>query len=114
MNTIKSTVEFTDTEDQRPVVDFNEVLRQSFENSKGVVQLQANMPDAILLFTIKHALSFGKPFVVVPSSNSSDGIQSSVESAESGVYIPGMDEQTAYPSQTDLCFYDLTESPNKK
>lgn len=48
------------------------VLKERFESGNGVVTLQANMPDAAILATIKYAAQYGKPFIVIPSGLPSD------------------------------------------
>lgn len=49
-------------------IDIDDVLREKFANGQGVIQLQPDMTDDMLLAIIKHAasLSTGKPFLVMP------------------------------------------------
>ncbi len=75
--------------DERPVLDMNDVLRDKFSKGEGVICLQANMSDAVLAATIKHAASFGKPFTVVPPG-------------ESFVYLDGMADADIVPQMQKL------------
>lgn len=46
----------------------DEALQAKFAKGEGVIQLQPNMPDIVLLSAVKYAIekSAGKPFLVVP------------------------------------------------
>ncbi len=48
----------------------DEELREKFASGQGVVELQPNMPDIVLLSVMQFAIgaSNGKPFLVVPPS----------------------------------------------
>ena len=51
-------------------IDIDDVLREKFASGQGVIQLQPDMTDDMLLAIIKHgvSLSAGKPFLVIPTS----------------------------------------------
>ncbi len=50
-------------------VDTDAVLREKFASGQGVVELQPEMTDEMLLSVIKYAVSAsaGKPFLVMPA-----------------------------------------------
>ena len=50
-------------------VDNDAVLREKFASGQGVVELQPEMTDEMLLSVIKYAVSVsaGKPFLVMPA-----------------------------------------------
>ncbi|MBA9859442.1 hypothetical protein DEE69_26420 [Ralstonia insidiosa] len=50
------------------LVDLKAVLDEKFKAGKGVVTFGPDTPDDVILLTIKHAMSFGKPFQVIPAS----------------------------------------------
>jgi hypothetical protein len=41
-------------------------LPNGFVQARGVVTIGPSMPDAVILSTIKLAVSYGKPFTVIP------------------------------------------------
>jgi hypothetical protein len=49
-------------------VDHDAALREKFASGQGVIELQPEMTDEMLLAIVKHAVSIceGKPFLVVP------------------------------------------------
>lgn len=51
-------------------VDQDTILREKFASGQGVVELQPEMTDEMLLSVIKCALSVssGKPFLVMPTA----------------------------------------------
>lgn len=51
-------------------VDTDAVLREKFAIGQGVVELQPEMTDEMLLSVIKYAVSVsaGKPFLVMPAA----------------------------------------------
>ena len=51
-------------------IDIDDVLREKFASGQGVIQLQPDMTDDMLLAIIKHgvSLSAGKSFLVIPAS----------------------------------------------
>jgi hypothetical protein len=95
-------------------VDINAVLKERFETGQGVIQLSADMPDVALLLTIKHAASFGKTFMVVPSTVPVDDSHTSVDIAVKGIYVPLMDEATSYPSPAMLELINRTKQLTKQ
>jgi hypothetical protein len=95
-------------------VDIDTVLKERFEAGQGVIQLTADMPDVAMLLAIKHAASFGKPFMVVPSSVPMDDTHSSVDIAGVSLYVPLMDEATSYPSPAMLDLMNRTKQPTKQ
>lgn len=50
------------------MVDLKAVLDQKFLAGDGVVTLGPETPDDVILVSIKHAMWFGQPFQVIPSS----------------------------------------------
>lgn len=50
------------------LVDLKAVLDEKFKAGEGVVTIGPETPDDVILVSIKHAMSFGKPFQVIPSS----------------------------------------------
>ncbi len=53
-----------------PEVDIRDVMRQRFSAGQGVIQLQPDMTDELILLMIKQAISLsnGKAFTVIPPS----------------------------------------------
>lgn len=51
-------------------VDADAVLREKFASGQGVIELQPEMTDDMLLSVIKYAMSLcnGKPFLVMPAA----------------------------------------------
>ncbi|TYC51420.1 hypothetical protein ETQ85_24350 [Zoogloea oleivorans] len=51
-------------------VDHDAALREKFASGQGVIELQPDMNDAMLLAVVKQAVSIcdGKPFLVVPAT----------------------------------------------
>jgi len=51
-------------------VDNDAVMREKFASGQGVVELQSEMTDEMLLSVIKYAVSVsaGKPFLVMPAA----------------------------------------------
>jgi len=51
-------------------VDHDAALREKFASGQGVIELQSDMNDAMLLAVVKQAVSIcdGKPFLVVPAT----------------------------------------------
>lgn len=51
-------------------VDADAVLREKFASGQGIIELQAEMTDEMLLSVIKYAVSLsnGKPFLVMPAA----------------------------------------------
>lgn len=97
-------------EAQRPVIDFLDAVRPSFESGQGVVLLQENMSDALILLAVKQAAAIGKRFMVVSAS----GFNSSVDIAVAGICVPGMDEATSYPSPAMLDLMNRTKQLTKQ
>jgi hypothetical protein len=50
------------------LIDLKDVLDEKFKAGEGVVAFGPDTPDDVILTTIKHAMSFGKPFQVIPAS----------------------------------------------
>lgn len=48
------------------ILDLKEVLKEKFEAGEGVLTIGAETPDAVILASIKEAISYGKPFTVLP------------------------------------------------
>lgn len=50
----------------RGEVDLGEVVEGKFKAGEGMLLISLDMPDAAILLSVRHAVSFGKPFTVIP------------------------------------------------
>ena len=48
-------------------IDIQHILKQQFQKGEGVLILQPDMPDEVILAAIRTALSYGTAFQIVPA-----------------------------------------------
>lgn len=48
------------------ILDLKEVLKEKFETGQGVLTIGPETQDAVILASIKEAISYSKPFTVLP------------------------------------------------
>lgn len=51
-------------------LDIQDIIKRQFQAGEGVLLLQQDMPDHVLLLAIRTALSYGAEFKIVPAPKS--------------------------------------------
>jgi hypothetical protein len=48
--------------------DLKEIVAEKFRAGEGVLVIRSSMPDAAILMAVREAISYGKPFTVIPGN----------------------------------------------
>lgn len=52
----------------RVIQDLREIVAKKFHAGEGVLMISSSMPDAAIVLAVREAISYGKPFTVIPGN----------------------------------------------